>query len=114
MCSVKGGGDSKKFTPLEVEQFYRNDFLTPVIVGLIGRDVVFSTLGIQTFDDRARIQDRIWEQQLAKYDHGYFSKEFCSLWYDSTTGDASYKVPLLFSNSFNVEQGLKSVHVGCS
>ena len=91
-----------------VKTFYQNDFLTPALIGLFGRDVWFSTLGISWFDDRARVHEKIWEKHLIDLDSSqYYSDEFSSLWYPN--GRADYKIPLLFSNTYHVESGLKAL-----
>jgi hypothetical protein len=107
-CSIRSAGKTKDFQVDSVENFYKNDFLTPVLVGLFGRDVLFSTLGISNVDDRARLQDQIWERALYKFDGGQFSKEFCSMYYNPDK-TKRYDIPLLFSNSTHVEEGLKAV-----
>ena len=91
-----------------VRKFYQNDFLTPALIGLFGRDVWFSTLGISWFDDRARVHEKIWEKHIVTLDSGrYYSGEYSALWYPDDTAD--HKIPLLFSNTYHVESGLKAV-----
>jgi len=107
MCALRKAQKGKPIAPQQVMQFYKNDFLTPVLVGLIGRDVFFSTTGWDAIDDRARLQDNIWETHLSSLDSGIYAKEFCSLWYDAKY--KKYDVPLLFSNTYHVESGLKGI-----
>lgn len=90
-----------------VKGFYQNDFLTPVLIGLFGRDVWFSTLGISWFNDRSRLQDKIWERHTKRDAGEYYGKEFTSLWYPA--GEPDYTVPLLFSNTYHIEKGLKAI-----
>lgn len=107
LCAVRRNEKMDSLRPGNVKHFYQNDFLTPVLIGLFGRDVWFSTLGISWFDDRARLQDKIWERHTVAYAGDYYSGEYTSLWYPD--GSADYKVPLLFSNTYHVEKGFKAV-----
>ena len=92
----------------QVKRFYQNDFLTPALIGLFGRDIWFSTLGISWFDDRARVHEQIWEKHMEILDPGqYYSGEFSALWYRD--GKPDYTIPLLFSNTYHVESGLKAI-----
>jgi hypothetical protein len=98
----------ESFRTRHVKKFYQNDFLTPALIGLFGRDIWFSTLGISWFDDRARVHEKIWEKHILDLDSTrYYSSEFSSVWYPNATAD--YKIPLLFSNTYHVETGLKAV-----
>jgi hypothetical protein len=84
-------------------ELYRKDFLSPVIVGLIGRDFWASTFGAN-WTDRARFQDRIWEAHIKSclFDSIY-NAPITSIW------NNSYDVPLLFANSSHVEKGVKAI-----
>ena len=91
-----------------VKRFYQNDFLTPALIGLFGRDIWFSTFGVSWFDDRARVHEKIWEKHMIDFDSGgYYGGEYSALWYPN--GKADHKIPLLFSNTYHVESGLKAV-----
>lgn len=89
--------------------FYRHDFLTPVLGSMIGRDVWASAVGYPLWQDRATIQERIWT------DFGRTSLDipldntFDFLWDTSAANPARYEVPLLFSNTLNVDDGLKGI-----
>jgi hypothetical protein len=107
MCSLRKADRTRILSRQEITNFYKNDFLTPVLVGLLGRDVFFSTTGWDAIDDRARLQDHIWEQHLSALDSGRYAREFCSLWYDNNRTD--YDIPLLFANTYHVESGLKGI-----
>jgi hypothetical protein len=87
--------------------FFSNDFLTPVIVPLLGRDVWFAFTGQQWVEDRARIQERTWELH-AKTSHPSFSLEekMSSYWSNPSIHG---EVPLLFSNSYLLDSGLKAI-----
>jgi hypothetical protein len=109
MCALRKSQDGKPMDPEKMVEFYKNDFLTPVLVGLIGRDVLFSTTGLNAVDDRSRLQDNIWETHLCGLGSGeIYSKEFCSLWYDSLS-KKKYDIPLLFANTYHIESGLKGI-----
>ena len=107
LSAVRRNNSMENFNTNEVKTFYQNDFLTPVLIGLFGRDVWFSTFSISWFDDRARLQDKIWERHTQPYAADHYSKEFASLWYPD--GRPDYKIPLLFSNTYHVEKGLKAI-----
>ncbi len=107
LCAVRRNNHMDSLRTHHVKSFYQNDFLTAVLIGLFGRDVWFSTLGISWFNDRARLQDRIWEHHTQPHTGDYFSSEFTSLWYPN--GKPDYKIPLLFSNTYHVEKGLKGI-----
>src|SRR5262249_51261925 len=83
---------------------YRNDFLTPDIVGLLGRDIWFSPLGFKGYD-RAYLQEKNWEKHTSSAGFDY-SKGFSEYWYDPA---AKYEIPLLFANSYNLDSGLKAI-----
>ena len=105
--AVHRNNSMENFRTSEVKNFYQNDFLTPVLIGLFGRDVWFSTFSISWFDDRAgyRIKsgsvthDRIQVITIAR------SSRPCGI----PMGRPDYKIPLLFSNTYHVEKGLKAI-----
>jgi hypothetical protein len=107
LCAVLRNDMMDSLTMRQVKQFYQNDFLTPVLIGLLGRDVWFSTLGISWYNDRSRLQDKIWERHTQENAGPYFQREFSSLWYPD--GHPDFKIPLLFSNTYHVEKGLKAI-----
>jgi len=107
LCAVRRNNSMDSLQTRHVKSFYQNDFLTPVLIGLFGRDIWFSTLGISWFNDRARLQDRIWEHHTQLHAGNYYRSEFTSLWYPN--GRADYRIPLLFSNTYHVEKGLKGI-----
>ncbi len=108
LAVVRRNGIMDSLRTRHVRKFYQNDFLTPALIGLFGRDVWFSTLGINWFDDRARVHEKIWEKHMIDFDSGrYYSGEFSALWYPD--GAADHKIPLLFSNTYHVETGLKAI-----
>jgi hypothetical protein len=107
LCAVRRNEAMDSLRTVDVKRLYEHDFLTPVLIGLFGRDVWFSTLGISWFDDRARLQEKIWEDHAATKTGPHYATEFSSIWYPE--GSPDYKIPLLFSNTFHVEKGLKGI-----
>jgi hypothetical protein len=88
-------------------QFYQHDFLTPVLITDIGRDVWAAT-GLSAWDDRAVVQEKTWSMMSENYLHKTdLTVPFCSLW--DTSLKSRYEVPLLFSNTLNVDDGLKGI-----
>jgi len=88
-------------------QFYQGDFLTPVLIPDIGRDVIAAAIGGAPWDDRAAIQEQTWEGIMAKQFNLRIDRDFDSLWISGIP--SSYEVPLLFSNTLNVDDGLKGI-----
>jgi hypothetical protein len=106
MCAVRSAGNAEKFNVDRIKMFYENDFLTPVVIGLLGRDALFSIVNFFDSEDRSRIQDRIWADKLKEFDGGLYESEYTSLWYRGEK--PRFDVPLLFSNTSQVELGLKA------
>ncbi len=94
-------------TPDTWKGLYENDFLTPMIIGLMGRDAWNSSFDLHVCPDRSVLQERIWEERLKeigiKYDSPYVR------YWDSSASAGRYEVPLLFSNTYNVDSGLKAI-----
>ena len=91
-----------------VNDFYSHDFLTPVISALLGRDAWASFLGQPIWDDRSCIQEKLWAKKAASC--GFIlDNEFESYWDSSSSNPARWDIPLLFSNSLNVDDGLKGI-----
>jgi len=89
--------------------FYRHDFLTPVLGSMIGRDVWASAVGYPLWQDRAAIQENIWTN-FGRTSLGIrLDNSFDFLWDTSAANPARYEVPLLFSNTLNVDDGLKGI-----
>ncbi|MDB5141860.1 MAG: hypothetical protein JWQ66_573 [Mucilaginibacter sp.] len=83
--------------------FFENDFLTPVIVGLLGSDVWGAFTGADSWDDRAALQERTWEEHSATFGFNY-DEQLGIYW-----KDGKGEVPLLFSNTFDVDSGRKAI-----
>jgi hypothetical protein len=89
--------------------FYSHDFLTPVLTTMIGRDVWASATSTHFWKDRSAIQENLWIGFGAKTLNLQLDDEFNTLWNTSTANPARYEVPLLFSNTLNVDDGLKGI-----
>jgi hypothetical protein len=89
--------------------FYQHDFLTPVLGTMFGRDVWASAIGYPVWQDRAAIQEGIWADFGATSLDIQLDKNFDYLWDTSAANPARYEVPLLFSNTLNVDDGLKGI-----
>ena len=89
--------------------FYKHDFLTPVLGSMIGRDVWASAVGYPVWQDRAAIQEGIWSDFGRNSLDIQLDNSFDFLWDTSAANPARYEVPLLFSNTLNVDDGLKGI-----
>jgi len=89
--------------------FYKHDFLTPVLGSMIGRDVWASAVGYPVWQDRAAIQEGIWSDFGHNSLDIQLNNSFDFLWDTSAANPARYEVPLLFSNTLNVDDGLKGI-----
>jgi hypothetical protein len=97
-------------------RFYRHDFLTPVLASIIGRDMWSSgvadgwtALKGNLWKDRAAIAEELWAR-YGRLELGLnLDSEFNSIWDPARAGRHAYDVPLLFSNTLNVDDGLKGV-----
>ncbi len=94
-------------SPETWKELYKNDYLTPLIIGLMGRDAWNSSFGFHLCPDRSVLQENVWEKQLRNIGIVYDSP-FVKYW-DSTAKHGKYEVPLLFSNSYHVDSGLKAI-----
>lgn len=101
MCALRKAKSHVKTDSLV--SFYRKDFLSPVMIGLIGRDFFASTFGL-TIHDRAVLQERIWEEHMAiHFQNHVYKLGIYNIWKEE------YDVPLLFANTTQVERGIKGV-----
>jgi len=89
--------------------FYQHDFLTPVLGSMIGRDVWASAAGYPVWQDRAAIQEGIWADCGRTNLDIHLDSTFDFLWDTAAANPARYEVPLLFSNTLNVDDGLKGI-----
>lgn len=88
---------------------FQSDFLTPVIIGLLGRDVIFSLVGLNWPDDRAALLAKTWEKHTGNAGINY-TLPFSKYWYDNK-GTYNFEVPLLFSNTYDADSGIKGITV---
>ena len=90
-------------------RFYQHDFLTPVLSNMLGSDIWASATSCHLWRDRSEIQEGLW----AGFGKGTLQvdldPEFNALWDTSRQNPARYEVPLLFSNTLNVDDGLKGI-----
>ncbi|HKH59392.1 MAG TPA: hypothetical protein VKA49_01105 [Flavitalea sp.] len=97
--------DPQTYSIYRLKELYRHDFLTPVLIGLQGRDIFLSTTGISSSKDRAALQETVWEDHLQEMGIP-FDQPYNSLW--DTVGN-NFEVPLLLSNTYNINLGLKGI-----
>jgi len=101
--------DSTGYSLDRFTDFYGHDFLTPTLGAMFGRDVWASITGQHTWQDRAAIQANIWEGFGRKSLGLDLTVPFDAIWDTSTANPARYEVPLLFSNTLNVDDGQKGI-----
>ena len=92
----------------DFENFYQHDFLTPVLSNALGSDLWASPIGIRLpfWRDRSAIQEDLWAKYARDSMKLSLDSEFNSLW---DTGRTHYEVPLLFSNTLNVDDGNRAI-----
>ena len=98
---------SKNLEPAQWQQLFGNDFLTPLIIGLFGRDIWSSSFDLPFSGDRSVLQDKVWEERLREKGIVYDSP-FVKYW-DSGGQHGKYEVPLLFANTYDADSGLKAI-----
>jgi hypothetical protein len=99
----------------DFQRFYRHDFLTPVLAGILGRDMwssgvadAWTSMKFDLWDDRAAVAEELWAR-YGRHELGLnLDSEFNSTW-NPGRGRLAYDVPLLFSNTLNVDDGLKGI-----
>lgn len=90
-----------------LENLYERDYLTPVLIGMLGRDIAFSFFGISWFDDRARLQEISWAKNIDSLADSSYYREFNATWYSN--GARRYDLPLLFANTTQIQDGVKGI-----
>lgn len=101
--------DSSSYTLNKFSDFYHHDFLTPTLGAMFGRDIWASITGQDGWKDRAAVQTNIWEGFGQKTLDIDMSIPFDAIWDTSAANPARYEVPLLFSNTLNVDNGQKGI-----
>ena len=91
------------------QRFYRHDFLTPVLSNMLGADTWASATSFHLWKDRSEIQENLWEGFARSELHLDLGQAFNALWDTSSLNQARYEVPLLFSNTLNIDDGLKGI-----
>ena len=92
------------------KDFYtQNDFLSSVLVTNLGRDVLAAASGRNYWDDRAKIQAKTWADNFKNYfkSSDYLNDNFFTFWKENEK--YKYELPLLFSNTLNVDDGAKYI-----
>jgi len=92
----------------KIYRFYQHDFLTPVLIPDLGRDIWASATTFSLWDDRSAVQEKVWAAFGDKYLHLDLGVDFDSIW-NMEDKRKRYEVPLLFSNTLNVDDGLKGI-----
>jgi hypothetical protein len=95
--------DDTIFYPVNSLAIYRNDYFTSTMVGLLGRDMLASALGMAPWPDRARVMEQEWERYTDAR-HMNMRVRMGELCKGNT-----YEVPLLFANTFDVDSGKKGI-----
>ncbi|WP_208094621.1 hypothetical protein [Mucilaginibacter agri] len=84
-------------------KFYGHDFLTNDLVGILGRDFLMGSFGLNLYADRAKVTEEAWEA------YGYPS----GLAYDTVLRtawkDKRKEVPLFVSNTYDINDGVKAI-----
>ena len=93
----------------DLTSFYQHDFLTPVLSNMLGSDVWASPVGVSLWRDRSAIQEDLWARYGNDSLHLSLDREFNSLWDTSRNNPSRYEIPLLFSNTLNVDDGNKGI-----
>src|SRR5260221_4358720 len=101
--------DSSGYTLNHFSEFYGHDFLTPTLGAMFGRDIWASITAQHSWRDRAAVQTNIWEGFGQKTLGLDLTIPFDALWDTGTTNPGRYEVPLLFSNTLNVDNGQKGI-----
>lgn len=90
-------------------QFYQHDFLTPVLSNMFGKDVWASATSLHLGNDRSEVQEALWEGFARRELQIDLGQPFDAIWDTSQRNPTRYEVPLLFSNTLNVDDGLKGI-----
>jgi hypothetical protein len=101
--------NSRSYALDSFQRFYQHDFLTPVLSNMLGGDVWASVTSFHLWKDRSEIQEDLWEGFGRKELRLQLDQEFNALWDTSQNNRARFEVPLLFSNTLNVDDGLKGI-----
>jgi hypothetical protein len=92
-----------------IVRFYRHDYLTPVLSNMLGSDIWASATSCHLWRDRSEIQEALWEGFGREDLHISLDQPFDALWDTGRSNPARYEVPLLFSNTLNVDDGWKGI-----
>ena len=87
------------------KKLFENDYLTPGLICMLGRDILMSAIGGSWYKDRAVIQEETWEKQVAT-DSINYNLPYVAYWNSAGT---EYKIPLLFVNTYDAVSGYKGI-----
>jgi len=89
-------------------RLYSKDYLTPILSGMLGRDILGASVPVLhgVMNDRAGIQERLWQNNLLD-DSIHYENDYYSYWNKKAV--SAYRIPLLFSNTANVDNGAKGI-----
>jgi hypothetical protein len=84
-------------------KFYRHDYLTNDLIGILGRDFLMGSTGLNLYDDRAKVSEKAWEVYARRLDMAY-DTILRTAWKGSQKD-----VPLFVSNTFDIDNGVKGI-----
>lgn len=99
--------DTAAYHTAAFSSFYQHDFLSPILTAMLGRDVLASITPIGGWNDRSAIQEDTWTGFGKKHLDIDLGQNFDNIW--NTNARTAYEIPLLFSNTLNVDDGLKGI-----
>ncbi|MGE0589854.1 MAG: hypothetical protein AB7O48_14855 [Cyclobacteriaceae bacterium] len=103
LCAIRKS--KQPLTPATLSAFYNHDFLSPVLIGMFGRDFFFSTFHIYSDRDRAVLQEEIWSHHIRQSLQASYDGPFSVIWEE----DSDFEIPLLLANTYHVEEGYKGI-----
>jgi hypothetical protein len=87
------------------KKLFENDYLTPGLICMLGRDLLMSAIGGSWYKDRAIVQEETWEKQVTK-DSINYNLPYEAYW---DPNNYRYNIPLLFANTYDAESGYKGI-----
>lgn len=104
----KYGNQTGNYSIKRFSDFYSHDFLAAVLVSNLGRDLLASGTTLDWWGDRSKVQEHLWSA-FAREELGIdIGTEYDAAWKNPGPGYTT-SVPLLFSNTLNVDDGLKGI-----
>lgn len=87
----------------QLMQVFKHDYLTNDLVGIIGRDVLMGSLGLNCYDDRAKVTEKAFEDYTRPLGISYDTAMRLG-WHDP-----KMDVPLMFCNTFDINAARKGI-----